>query len=174
MSGGGDNTSKPHIAVDPYPEPLAAGTLYTAPSMNQGDIATAQDAADCPHLQPGVAAWENPAMWGGIVPSTGTVTLPTNQRVLLTAGSLPPGAVLKQIIVPYGSELIFDDTDMTITTGSILVRGALRAGSPTCRLQARIVLDFVANSDIESVYMVGIFFLPGQVTRSYFLLLVHS
>eukprot|EP00887_Chlorella_sp_A99_P004850 scaffold4.g4850.t1 len=142
------------VGIDPatYPAPAFPPTACPAnsrapqPDTRQG----------CPWAQAGLRRWDDAAAWpGGRAPSPGDViTLPPNTRVLLAACMLPrQGQIFRQIVVPAGSELILADEDMAIDLGSVLVDGALRAGSPTCRLASRLTLTFHPQQGVDPSQM---------------------
>ena len=96
----------------------------------------------CPHLTtPALKNWHDPATWGGSLPAAGTsFSLPANTNVLLSSCSVDPAVVYGNITIPTGSQLIFADADIAIRATGFIVRGALRAGSATCRLASKITI----------------------------------
>lgn len=139
----------------PLPSPpltLPAGRMITAATASEVvNLAEAElvpspppVAADCPHLAAGLLDWHSAATWAnGRVPAAGDdVTLPSASRVLLSSSA---HGTLGVIDVPASSELIIGDASasgeaITLDAHGIRVLGALRAGSPTCRLDSRVVL----------------------------------
>lgn len=97
----------------------------------------------CPFLAADLRRWEDAATWpAGSVPAAGAqVTLPDNTKVLVTACSF---SVLPyaSITVPATSELVFADAAISLNVGFIQVSGALRIGSPTCKLFSQITITF--------------------------------
>lgn len=68
--------------------------------------------------------WSDPATWGGSVPVAGeVVTIPAGQTVLLDVS--PP--TLNSLMID--GELHFDNVDLNLTAGWIMVRGKLQAGT---------------------------------------------
>jgi hypothetical protein len=53
-------------------------------------------------------------------------------------------------------QLILADEDMALEVGSIVVKGALRAGGPDCRLTSRLTLTFHSVPGIDPSDMVGL------------------
>jgi hypothetical protein len=120
----------------------AAASCSPPPAASPTDVRTG-----CPHLAAGLALWNDPATWGaaGVPPADAShrvVTLPAGKKVLLAGCMLPANARFVQIVVPAGSELIFAEALLEFRLASLLVRGALRAGAPTCRLASRVTLVF--------------------------------
>lgn len=61
---------------------------------------------DCPFLASGLKRWNDPATWGGTVPSPGTsITLPANSKVLLSGCMISATATYTQVIIPATSEV---------------------------------------------------------------------
>ncbi|KAL4433088.1 hypothetical protein ABPG77_006515 [Micractinium sp. CCAP 211/92] len=140
------------VGIDPstYPAPSFPPTACPASARTTG----ADQRSNCPFQQPGLKRWEDPATWGGRVPSpSSNITLPANTKVLLSACSVPPGTMFRQIVVPPGSELIFAEEDMALDVGSLVVGGALRAGGPSCRLASRLTLTFHPVAGIDPLNM---------------------
>lgn len=80
-----------------------------------------------------------------------SIPAPETQPRVLSNSCLP-------IPPPSPPQLILADEDMAIDVGSIMVSGALRAGSPDCRLTSRITLTFHPVSGVDIYNMVG----PGR------------
>ena len=96
--------------------------------------------SNCPHQWPGLISWHDPNTWGGLVPTSGDVTLPENSKVVI---SEPVLGQLGVIIVPATSELIFAENQyypITLDIGGMDVRGAIRAGSETCRYLTELTI----------------------------------
>jgi cell migration-inducing and hyaluronan-binding protein len=74
---------------------------------------------------PATTAWSEASTWpGGQVPAAGAaVVIPEGKAVLLDV-SPPPLASLR-----VEGSLVFDDRDLELTTGHILVRGTMRVGT---------------------------------------------
>eukprot|EP01094_Clydonella_sp_ATCC50884_P004567 TRINITY_DN13609_c0_g1_i1.p1 TRINITY_DN13609_c0_g1~~TRINITY_DN13609_c0_g1_i1.p1 ORF type:complete len:1433 (-),score=246.70 TRINITY_DN13609_c0_g1_i1:56-4168(-) len=98
---------------------------------------------ECPHLQSDLVRWSEPDLWNGAAPAPDgrDVTLPENTKVLLLGCDLQPGRY-GTIIVPASSELIIGDAPLAWVVDNIFVEGALRAGSPTCRLNSKVSITF--------------------------------
>ncbi|HET7599478.1 MAG TPA: G8 domain-containing protein [Gemmatimonadales bacterium] len=70
------------------------------------------------------ARWSDPALWGGQLPAAGAaVTIPADKAVLLDV-SPPPLASLT-----IEGALVFDDADLALTAGWIVVPGRLQIGT---------------------------------------------
>lgn len=96
--------------------------------------------SNCPHQETGLLSWHNPNTWGGQVPSSGDVTLPSNSKVIITQRIT---SELGVITVPSSSELIFDEntsSPITLDVAGMDVQGALRAGSETCRYSTELII----------------------------------
>jgi len=98
--------------------------------------------SNCPHTKAGLLSWHDDATWlSGNVPLTGDdVTLPSNSKVIITQSVTQK---LGLVTVPSTSELIFDendDTPITLDIAGMDVRGALRAGSQTCRYLTELTI----------------------------------
>ena len=115
------------------------------------------DRSGCPHLAQGTRDWFDRSVWSrGRVPRAGeNVTLPLGTKVLLSVGATP---VLGLITIPATSELILgteqqqeeeqhgnvtsssSDGGVGLSAHGIAVHGALRAGSPSCRLDTQVTI----------------------------------
>lgn len=95
---------------------------------------------NCPHQETGLLSWHNPNTWGGQVPTSGDVTLPSNSKVVITQSIT---SELGVITVPSTSELIFDENTssrITLDVAGMDIQGALRAGSETCRYSSELII----------------------------------
>ena len=104
---------------------------------------TAQSA--CPFDEAGLVPWAD--VVGTPAPTSGTVTLPENKKVLVGRAAFPPGARFEKIEVPATSELVFADEEISLSVKALLVKGKLRIGSETCRLQGPIKVVFWGAKD---------------------------
>ena len=95
----------------------------------------------CPHEQAGLLTWHEASTWpSGELPTAGAnVTLPAASRVLLSSSLV---GTLGLLIIPAGSELIIGEgiagSPIALQAVGVIVRGALRAGSATCRLESPV------------------------------------
>jgi len=93
--------------------------------------------ADCPHKQENLLNWHDASIWpSGSVPTADSLTpvdLPVGVKVVISSRSLLPGTY-GLITVPETTELIFADEEISLHTVGMSVNGAVKAGSPTCRL----------------------------------------
>jgi hypothetical protein len=98
--------------------------------------------SECPHAAAGLRSWCDPAL---ALPLGGgaDVTLPAGAPVLLSACCLPAGAAFGLITIPAGAALVLSDSPLSFSARGILVRGALTAGAPTCRLRSAITITLV-------------------------------
>ena len=104
--------------------------------------------SQCPHAAAGLADWCDPAIWSGQgVPLGGgaDVTVPAGAPVLLSACCLPAGAAFGRITIPAGAALVLSDSPLNFSARGVVVRGALTAGSPTCRLRSAIAITLVGS-----------------------------
>lgn len=110
--------------------------------------------SNCPHLQSGLLNWHDASTWGGAVPTPtdAVITLPAASKVLVSSCSFVQGAVYNKIVIPAGSELIFNDADIELNVRAIRVEGKLSIGAPQCRLYSRITVTFHgARSDTDDL-----------------------
>jgi len=99
----------------------------------QGDV-------NCPHLENGLSEYDDPSTWtsaGMSFPAEGQdVILPPNTKVVIR-GTVP--FTLGLLTIPEGSELIIgeqaDSELIALDVNGIDVKGVLRVGSETCRLE---------------------------------------
>lgn len=100
--------------------PLLRSLLLPAAALLLGSCADNPDGPAAPAVQkPVLARWSDAATWPGrAVPGTGaTVVIPAGKHVLLDV-SPPPLAALR-----IEGELVFDQRDLSLTAGSIMVHG---------------------------------------------------
>jgi len=120
------------------------------PTLLEEEKSAMDSQSNCPHWDSGLVDWHDASTWpNGQVPRAdgSYITLPANKRVLLSACSIKDdmateGAYFGTIEVPLGSELVFNDADMDLRVGNIIVHGHLKMGSPTCRLHSKITITF--------------------------------
>ena len=117
----------------------------TLPSPATPDLAAAR--SGCPHEAAQLVPWHDPAAWtGGAVPATAgeAATLAAGVTVLLQGEPTGAGSAsmpLSLLTIPSTSELVLGEN---VTSGTLLhahgiaVKGALRAGAESCRLEARV------------------------------------
>ncbi|MBX3222131.1 MAG: hypothetical protein KF795_16555 [Labilithrix sp.] len=142
----------------PWCETPVPQTSYEAPSLSVSDETTSvaviprppklalDPPHNCPHSASGLTTW-NPSWLG----SDGVVAIPPQTRVLVHGNDdIPAGTLLRQLTIPASSELIFADQAATFRVTDIEVAGAMRLGSPTCRLQSDIRFEFDTDEDVSS------------------------
>lgn len=123
---------------------------------------------DCPHSQAGLTRWDPQWLTPG-----GIAEVPAGTRALVNGNDdIPAGTLIRSLRIPAGSELVFADQAATFRVTDVQVAGALRLGSPTCRLQQRIEFVFdtdenVAEADVRQAIFerhgLGIVVEPGGV-----------
>lgn len=125
----------------------------------------------CPQSASDVVSWCS-NIWVGIggiegrpfIPRSGRVTLPVGKKVLVDECLAQLDTDFTQIIVPETSELIFSsNSDLKLRVSSILVRGALRIGSPNCRVGSRILIEMPPRYGEVPNYQYGIIADSGEV-----------
>lgn len=125
----------------------------------------------CPQSASDVVSWCS-NIWVGIggiegrpfIPRSGRVTLPVGKKVLVDECLAQLDTDFTQIIVPETSELIFaSNYDLKLRVSSILVRGALRIGSPKCRVGSRILIEMPPRYGEVPNYQYGIIAESGEV-----------
>lgn len=111
--------------------------------------------SDCPHRASGLSHWHDASIWpGGVMPKPNSnIVIPAGRSVLISSCSLLPSSfVYNRIHIPPTSKLIFSDANINMRVRNIFVEGQLLMGSPTCRLNGKINIEFVgektANDDI--------------------------
>jgi len=128
----------------PWIFPWNASQTITLPVQNT-DFSLGSR-SDCPHLDASLKRWEENSVWGGVAPTSGDVTIPEGVSVLLSGCAFSNGsAAFKTIKIPATSKLVLDDSDLNLAATSIIVQGALIAGSPTCRLRGAINITLVGR-----------------------------
>ncbi|MEM7129833.1 MAG: G8 domain-containing protein [Chloroflexota bacterium] len=159
-------------ALDPTPTPTATDNQTSTVPPTATDTPTAtQEPAPLPEETPtNLLRWSDPATWGGTLPVAGAnVTIPANQSILLDVS--PPA--LNSLTIE--GTLYFDEVDLSITAGWIMVLGTLRAGSESAPYgnQAIITLtgtgeDVMGMGDkVLGVMGDGILRLHGQSRQSW-------
>lgn len=97
-----------------------------------------------------VSPWSEPATWGGRLPRAGdTVIIPPGGRVVLDV-SPPP---LKGLQVD--GMLLFDDQDLNLSAGHILVHGEFRIGSATQPFLHHAVITLTSGGKADAIPGLG-------------------
>jgi cell surface hyaluronidase len=119
-------------------------------ACSAGDSTAPTDPGPEPPLDPAVR-WSDPGTWpGGSVPAEGAaVTIPQGQTVLLDV-SPPPLASLT-----VEGALTFDDQDLSLTSGWILVKGIFRVGTTNHPFTKRATITLTGSPDAPSVEGMG-------------------
>ncbi|KAJ8602371.1 hypothetical protein CTAYLR_004214 [Chrysophaeum taylorii] len=100
-----------------------------------GPARATEPRSNCPHDAVDLTSWDDVVAQTG-----GDVVLPANTKVLISSCSTISGVAFGTITIPESSELVFADEPLSLEAEGIRVRGALRAGSETCRLLAEITI----------------------------------
>eukprot|EP01064_Diplonema_japonicum_P030132 TRINITY_DN5043_c0_g1_i1.p1 TRINITY_DN5043_c0_g1~~TRINITY_DN5043_c0_g1_i1.p1 ORF type:complete len:1658 (+),score=453.57 TRINITY_DN5043_c0_g1_i1:47-5020(+) len=111
--------SEKFVMVQPPAPPAAELTSQTA----------------CPWTEPGLVTWE--AQFGA---ATGSLTIPGNTKVVVGKDSFV--GQYDKIEIPDTSELIFKDEEISLQVRALLVKGKLRIGAPTCRVEGPVKITF--------------------------------
>ena len=134
------------------PRPIEYGTGPFVTHATSSEIVTIPrppvppDLADtfrsnCPQNEAGLLSWHADATWlGGLVPTSGDVTLPSNSKVIISQSVI---GQLGIITVPETSELIFDENEaspIALDLTGMDIQGAIRAGSETCRYLTELTI----------------------------------
>ncbi len=95
--------------------------------------------------------WSDASSWaGGKVPVAGdAVTIPTGKAILLDVS--PPALTSLQI----DGSLVFDDKDIALTAGWIMVHGTLRIGTSAAPYTKRALITLTASPDGQNVQGMG-------------------
>ena len=108
--------------------------------------------ADCPHEETGLLDWHDSNTWGGTIPTSGDVVLPSNSKIVIRQSVL---GQLGVVTVPATSELIFDENEVspiTLDVGGMDVQGAIRAGSETCHYLTELTITLHGQRPDESEF----------------------
>jgi len=149
--------SNPVATSSPWCDTVAPQDAYEAPHAATDDTTTSvatiprpprivvDPPHDCPHDAPGLAMWD--PSW--VLPD-GTIEIPANTRVLVHGNtSIPATTLIRKLHVPATSELVFADEPATFHVTDIMVDGALRLGSATCRLESAIRFEFDTDENVS-------------------------
>lgn len=134
------------IPQDAYEPPAAAvdDTTTSVATIPRPPRIAVGAPTSCPYLAPGLVPL-NPA-W---VVNGGDLTIPPNTRVLVHGNQeISATTLIRRLYVPATSELVFADEPATIHVTDLVVDGALRLGSATCRLESAIQVEFDTDEDV--------------------------
>jgi len=145
-TGGADEDEALPIWWAPY-EPVAAtvdaGTTNVAVLPRPEHIDVPPKTA-CPHLRGDLVPFDPAWLLDGVV------AIPGGTSVLLDGNDdISATTLVRQLIVPEDSELVLADRDATFRVTDVTVAGALRLGSPTCRLDSHIEIVFDTDEDVD-------------------------
>lgn len=95
--------------------------------------------------------WSDPSMWPDrVVPTAGAaVTIPAGQSVLLDVN--PPALATLKV----DGALVFDEQDLALTSGSIVVGGTLRIGTSGSPFSHTATITLTGSSDAPDVSGMG-------------------
>lgn len=95
--------------------------------------------------------WSNPSTWpDGVVPAAGAaVTIPADQAVLLDVS--PPALASLKI----DGALVFDEQEISLTSGSVVVTGTLRIGTSGSPFSHNATITLTGSSDAPDVMGMG-------------------
>ena len=126
----------------------------------------------CPHLQRGLQPFD--PSW---ISPDGVATIPAGTKALVRGNrEIPADLLIRQLVVPAGSELIFADRRATYRVRDVRVAGALRIGSAECRVQSRVEFIFDTEENVadpgvrEQIHGregLGILVEPGGVLEAF-------
>ena len=149
---------------------ITVGPVYQEPDLRAVDDRFVKE-DPCPQTARDVVSWCSD-IWvgsGGLegrpyIPTRGRVTLPVGKKVLVDKCLSDRDTDFTQIIIPETSQLIFvSNYDINLRVSSILVRGALRIGSPQCRVGSRILIEMPPRYDELPNHQYGIIADSGEV-----------
>ena len=148
--------SNPLATSSPWCDTPVPPDAYEAPRATVDDMTTSVAALPrppriavpppqgCPYNAPGLVPWD-PAWLG----AGGEVHLPANTRVLVRGNDdIPATTLIRRLHVPATSELVFADQPATFRMTDVMVDGALRLGSASCRLESAIRFEFDTDEDV--------------------------
>ena len=127
--------------------PETSSEVVTIPLPSEPDLSAAR--SECPHDASGLLSWEDAAAWaGGTVPTASgqDATVAAGVSVLLSAEPTLAGsaaAPLGKLTIPSSSALILGENlthGVSLDAHGVVVQGALRAGSGTCRLDGAVTI----------------------------------
>jgi hypothetical protein len=133
----------------PRPGPLAAAALAAIVAACASD-STAPPTSDDPPIV-GALAWSDPATWpSGQVPGPGdSVLIPAGLAVHLDT-SPPPLSSLR-----IAGTLVFDEKDLSLTVGWIIVNGQLRIGTEAHPYRHRALITLTGSPGDANIDGVG-------------------
>lgn len=135
------------ITTAQYITPSTASEVVFLPDPTTPIIPTVR--TNCPHLQTGLSDWHESSTWGGgSIPTSGSVTIPTATRVLLSQTLSGPVGVLT---IPADSELIVGE-GVAMDLEGMDVQGKLTIGSETCLVEDQVTLTLHGSrpTDIDT------------------------
>lgn len=99
--------------------------------------------SNCPHERTDLTAWDPAWLVDGVA------QIPAGTKALLRGNQdIAADTLIRSLTIPRGSELVLDDRDTTLRVRDVTVTGALRLGSPTCRLQKHVEFVFDTDEDV--------------------------
>lgn len=129
------------------PGPFSSLLVSSIPTQSSATVSQT-NRLGCPHLRDGLIPIRSLLQ---SITASGTLTLPSQSQVLISSSSIPANLTLKELVVPRGTELIFDDAPILLRVGTIRNYGAVRIGSPSCRLFSKITVVFEIDKAFNNI-----------------------
>ena len=106
-----------------------------------------------------ILRWSDPETWGGKIPQAdANIIIPENKIILLDVS--PPKLSSLQV---HGI-LTFDNKDITLNVGAIVLKGTLQIGSPSAPYVNKAVIHLAeAEADDSPTFMRGLFLQGGNL-----------
>lgn len=135
------------IPQTPYEAPAAtvSDTTTSVATIPRPARVTIDPPHDCPYDDPSLVPWD--PSWLG---ADGAITIPDGTRVLLHGNDdIPETTLIRSLMIPPTSALVLADQPTKLKVTDVMVRGALRIGSPTCRMQSDITVTFDTDEQVD-------------------------
>lgn len=136
------------VPPEPYEAPHAPVSDDTAgvahiPRPQRFEV---EPRSNCPYDAPDLVPLD-PAWLG----HGGMLHIPDGTRAVVHGNDeIPAGTWIRELHIPESSELVFADQAGTFRVTDVMVDGALRLGSPSCRLESKIVFEFDTEEPMPS------------------------
>lgn len=110
------------------------------------DLDLTNERLNCPHEQKGLTSFDQ-----FYSQNSQDVVIPEGKAVLI--GDTKSQYQMKTLTIETGAHLIFADRDLELKVEDIKVFGQMSLGAKTCRLEAKIAIEFVQGEDpLEEIY----------------------
>lgn len=141
----------------PSPSPTFVQVRQVQPSEVNGSVTSVvvpwrpaavktTSSYNCPYSQSSLVSW-NP----GWISADGVVSIPVGTRVLIQGNDdIPVGTLIRELRIPATSEVVFADKPATFRIRDVRIEGAMRLGSPSCRLTSQIEFIFDTDEDVSN------------------------